>query len=155
GDFSGEIRSSEGRLPEKFSRGASMPNRRSFIRTVTGAAAGLAVSRSFPDAEAQERRGRRGQAPRGSAAATRREAQIAGRRVRVVDVHAHATVDEVKPVVANTEFARNAGGRPLDMERIQELDKRGIDVQVLSINGYWWYAVKDRALADKIVRAAD
>jgi len=134
-----------------------MPNRRSFIRTVTGAAAGLAVSRSFPDADAQERKGGqgRGQAPRASAAVTRREVQIGGRRVRVVDVHAHATVDEVKPVVANTEFARNAGGRPLDMERIQEMDRRGIDVQVLSINGYWWYAVKDRALADKIVRAAD
>src|SRR5207249_3291726 len=147
----------EGRLPKKFSRGTSMPNRRSFIRTVTGAAAGLAVSRSFPDADAQERRGgqARGQAPRASAAVTRREVQIGGRRVRVVDVHAHATVDEVKPVVANTEFARNAGGRPLDMERIQEMDRRGIDVQVLSINGYWWYAVKDRALADRIVQAAD
>src|SRR5437773_9719947 len=98
----------EGRLPKKFSRGTSMPNRRSFIRTVTGAAAGLAVSRSFPDADAQEGRG--GQAPRASAAVARREVQIGGRRVRVVDVHAHATVDEVKPVVANTEFARNAGG---------------------------------------------
>src|SRR2546425_2885858 len=65
-----------------------MPNRRSFIRTVTGAAAGLAVSRSFPDADAQERRGGqgRGQAPRASAAVTRREVQIGGRRVRVVDV---------------------------------------------------------------------
>ena len=64
-----------------------MPNRRSFIRTVTGAAAGLAVSRSFPDADAQERRGGqgRGQAPRASAAVTRREVQIGGRRVRVVD----------------------------------------------------------------------
>src|SRR5205823_1888620 len=69
----------EGRLPKKFSRGVSMPNRRSFITTVTGAAAGLAMSRGLPDA----------------------------------------------------------------------------DAQVLSINGYWWYAVKDRALADKIVRAAD
>jgi aminocarboxymuconate-semialdehyde decarboxylase len=35
------------------------------------------------------------------------------------------------------------------------MDRRGIDVQVLSINGYCWYAVKDRALADKIVHAAD
>src|SRR5437870_10096928 len=131
-----------------------MPSRRFFIRTVTGAAAGLAIGRSFPDADAQGRRG--GQAPPAAGAAvTRRVVQVGGRRVRVVDIHAHATVDEVKPVVANTEFARNAGGRPLDMERIQEMDRRGIDVQVLSINGYWWYAVKDRALADKIVRAAD
>ena len=108
-----------------------MPNRRSFITTVTGAAAGLAMSWGLPDADAQERSGGqgRGQAPRASAAVARREVQIGGRRVRVVDVHAHATVDEVKPVVANTEFARNAGGRPLDMERIQEMDRRGIDVR--------------------------
>ena len=136
-----------------------MPSRRLFIKTVTGAAAGLAMGRSFPDAAAQARGGGqgrgRGQAPQAAGAATRREVQVGGRRVRVVDVHAHATVDEVKPVVANTEFARNAGGRPLDMERIREMDKRGIDVQALSINGYWWYAVKDRALADKIVHAAD
>src|SRR5712691_9961380 len=132
-----------------------MPSRRSFIKTVTRAAAGLAMSRSISDASAQRRGGGRGQAPQAAGAVTRREVQVGGRRVRVVDVHAHATVDEVKPVVANTEFARQAGGRPLDMERIQEMDKRGIDVQVLSINGYWWYAVKDRALADKIVRAAD
>src|SRR5947209_4675226 len=147
----------EGRLPKKFSRGTSMPNRRSFIRTVTGAAAGLAVSRSFPDADAKERKGEqgRGQAPRASAAVTRREVKIGGRRVRVIDIHAHATVDEVKPVVANTEFARQAGGRALDMQRIQEIDSRGIDVQALSINGYWWYAVKDRGLADRIVHAAD
>ena len=40
-------------------------------------------------------------------------------------------------------------------ERIWEMDRRGIDVQAISVNGYWWYAVKDRALADKIVRAHD
>jgi aminocarboxymuconate-semialdehyde decarboxylase len=135
-----------------------MPSRRSFIKTVAGTAAGLAMSRSISDANAQARgQGRGGGArtlpPAGPV--TRREVQVGGRRVRVIDIHAHATVDEVKPVVANTEFARQAGGRPLDIERIQEMDKRGIDLQVLSINGYWWYAVKDRGLADKIVRAAD
>src|SRR5262245_32784617 len=138
-----------------------MPSRRFFLQTMTEAAAGLAMGRSVLDANAQARGGGqgrgggRGQAPQASGPVTRREVQVGGKRVRVVDIHAHATVDEVKPVVANTEFARNAGGRPLDMERIQEMDRRGIDVQALSINGYWWYAVKDRALADKIVHAAD
>src|SRR5213594_5200979 len=131
-----------------------MTNRRLFIKTVTGTEAGLALGRSFQDADAQARGQGRG-ARQAAGPVTRREVQVGGRRVRVVDIHAHATVEEVKPVVANTEFARNAGGRPLDTERIQEMDRRGIDVQALSINGYWWYAVKDRALADKIVRAAD
>src|SRR5713226_2581286 len=117
-----------------------MPSRRSFIQTVAGAAAGLAMSRSISDANAQARgqgRGGGGARPLPPAGpVTRREVQVGGRRVRVIDIHAHATVDEVKPVVANTEFARQAGGRPLDIERIQEMDKRGIDLQVLSINGY-------------------
>jgi aminocarboxymuconate-semialdehyde decarboxylase len=33
------------------------------------------------------------------------------------------------------------------------IDKQGIDIQALSINGFWWYEVKDRTLADQIVRA--
>src|SRR6516225_1976437 len=139
-----------------------MPNRRSFIKTVTGAA-GLAMARSISDANAQviriggQRRGGGGarQLTPPTGPVTRREVKVGGKRVRVIDIHAHATVDEVKPVVANTEFARQAGGRALDMERIYEMDKRGIDAQALSINGYWWYAVKDRGLADRIVRAAD
>ena len=140
-----------------------MPSRRSFIRTVTGAAAGLAIGQNFPNANAQQapaggqRRGGGGarQVPQITGPVTRREVRVNGKRVKVIDIHAHATVDEVKPVVANTEFARQAGGRALDMQRIQEMDRRGIDLQALSINGYWWYAVKDRDLADKIVRAAD
>ena len=136
-----------------------MPSRRSFIKTVTGAAAGLAMARSIPNVDAQAGGQRRGggarQLPPSTGPVTRREVKVGGRRVRVIDIHAHATVDEVRAVVANTEFARQAGGRPLDMGRIQEMDSRGIDVQALSINGYWWYAVKDRGLADRIVRAAD
>ena len=133
-----------------------MPTRRSFIKTVTGAAAGLAICDSFPNANSQGRGQRRGggarQIPEATGPVTRREVQVGGRRVRVIDIHAHATVDEVKPVVANTEFARNAGGRALDMQRLQEMDRRGIDVQALSINGYWWYAA-DRNLARGIVKA--
>ena len=78
---------------------------------------------------------------------------IGGRRVRVVDIHAHATVPEVDPVVKGTEWAKQGGGRPLGPDRIALIDKQGIDVQVLSINGFWWWEVKDRDLANRIVRA--
>jgi aminocarboxymuconate-semialdehyde decarboxylase len=137
-----------------------MPNRRDFIKAVAGGTAG-ALMMSRPLAEASAQAGRGPAQGRGGAAGapvgpvTRRIVQVGGRRVRVVDVHAHATVAEVGPVVAGTEFARNAGGRAMGDERIWEMDKRGIDIQVLSINGYWWYAVKDRDLANKIVRTAD
>ena len=137
-----------------------MSSRRSFLKTVTGGAAALAMAHSIQDAYGQRGGGQRGgggarQIPASTGPVVRREVKVGGKRVRVIDIHAHATVDEVKPVVANTEFARQAGGRALDVERINELDRRGIDLQALSINGYWWYEVKDRTLADNIVRAAD
>ena len=140
-----------------------MRNRREFIETVMRATAGaFMMTGSLAELIAQGRGGGGGGQGRGAAAgpptgpAQRRIVQVGGRRVRVVDIHAHATVDEVAPVVKGTEFERSAGGgRAMGDERIWEMDKRGIDVQALSINGYWWYAVKDRDLAGKIVRAAD
>ena len=121
-----------------------MANRRDFFKTVAGAAAGMYVA------------GRGGAGTAASALqapAARRQVMVGGRRVRVVDIHSHATVPEVDPVVQNTEYAKQGGGRPLGPDRIALIDKQGIDVQALSINGFWWYEVKDRALADRIVRA--
>jgi len=118
-----------------------MSNRREFFKTIAGAAAGVAVAGSVGSASAL-------QAP-----ATRRQVMVGGRRVRVVDIHSHATVPEVDPVILNTEYAKQGGGRPLGPDRIALIDKQGIDVQALSINGFWWYEVKDRDLAGRIVRA--
>ena len=123
-----------------------MANRRDFFKTVAGAAAGMYVAG----------RGDAGAVTPASAlqaSAARRQVMVGGRRVRVVDIHSHATVPEVDPVVQNTEYAKQGGGRPLGPDRIALIDKQGIDVQALSINGFWWYEVKDRALADRIVRA--
>ena len=121
-----------------------MPNRRDFIKGLAGTTAGLWATRggllgaSFP-------------APQASAsAAKRREVTVAGRRVKVVDVHAHAFVPQVTEVVKGTPFAKYGGGQPMGPDRIAEMDKRGIDVQVLDINVFWWYPA-DRALATKIV----
>jgi aminocarboxymuconate-semialdehyde decarboxylase len=73
--------------------------------------------------------------------------------VRVVDIHSHATVAETEPVLKGTQYANQGGGRPLGADRVALIDKQGIDIQALSINGFWWYEVKDRTLADQIVRA--
>jgi aminocarboxymuconate-semialdehyde decarboxylase len=113
-----------------------MANRRDFFKTVAGAAAGAYALGHANAAQAQ-----------------RRQVSVGGKRVRVIDIHAHATVPEVDPVLAGTEWAKQGGGRPLGPDRITLIDKQGIDMQVLSINGFWWYEVKDRALADRIVRA--
>src|SRR5260370_26733980 len=71
-------------------------------------------------------------------------------------MHAHCVVPEVWDVVKDTSLASNAGNRArgpnvMGPERLKSLDERGIDVQVLSINGFWFYAA-DRELAGKILK---
>jgi aminocarboxymuconate-semialdehyde decarboxylase len=119
-----------------------MRNRREFIHTTAGVAAGALIA------------GRRIGAQDG-APVTRREVRVGPKRVKVVDVHAHAGIAEVADVVKGTPLERygRAGGR-LGPDRIQELDKRGIDVQAVDINTFWWYAA-DRDLATKIVQVHD
>jgi aminocarboxymuconate-semialdehyde decarboxylase len=100
-------------------------------------------------------------AQQGGAAApgARREVSIAGKRVKVVDVHAHCTIPEVADIVKDTPLAASAGPRArgpnvMGPDRIAAIDKLGVDVQVLSINGFWFYGA-DRDMATKIVRLHD
>jgi aminocarboxymuconate-semialdehyde decarboxylase len=116
-----------------------MPNRRDFFRSVGGATAGLYVIGHGRPGEAQ-------------APAPRRQVSIAGRRVRVVDVHAHTDIP-LGDVVKGTPFEKEAGGNPGLDQRILAMDKQGVDVQALSINGFWWYGVKDQGLARAICNA--
>jgi aminocarboxymuconate-semialdehyde decarboxylase len=89
--------------------------------------------------------------------AGRRQVMVGGRRVRVIDVHAHCVVPGVAEIVKGTPLANNAGG-PADMllglgpGRLQQMDQQGLDMQALSINGFWWYAA-DQDLARRIVLA--
>jgi aminocarboxymuconate-semialdehyde decarboxylase len=145
-----------------------MPNRREFLKTVAGTAVGTAAgalisTSAFADARlagtgraAAALRFPQGQAAAPTGPVKRREVSVAGKRVKVVDVHSHCTIPEVADVVAGTALARNTrgggggGGQVLGPDRLRALDERGIDVQVLDINGFWWYAA-DRDLASKIV----
>ncbi len=84
----------------------------------------------------------------------RRQVVLAGRRIRVIDMHAHCVI-AVENVVAGTPLAKMGGGggnNILGPQRLAVMDEQGVDVQVLSINGYWWYAA-DRDLARHLVRA--
>ncbi|HEY5624402.1 MAG TPA: amidohydrolase family protein, partial [Gammaproteobacteria bacterium] len=85
----------------------------------------------------------------------RREVSIGGRRVTVVDIHGHCAVQEVESVIRGTNVERNVPrNRILGPHRIDLINERGIDVQVLSANQYWWYAA-DEALAKDIIRVQD
>jgi aminocarboxymuconate-semialdehyde decarboxylase len=118
-----------------------MNNRRDFFKTVAGAAAGVYVAGHGTSASAV-------QAP-----PARRQVAVGGRRVRVVDIHAHAAVQ--LDAVKGTPYERQGTvqeNRRLGRDRVELIDKQGIDIQALSINGFWWYEVKDRGLAERLVR---
>ncbi len=78
------------------------------------------------------------------------------RDFRVVDIHAHCVVPEVAPLLDGTPFSDVPfiGWQTLSETRIDDMDARGIDVQVLSINRFWWYRA-DEVIAEKVVRLHD
>ncbi len=59
------------------------------------------------------------------------------------------------PVEGGTDLEREMSqNRILGPHRIDALNERGIDIQVLSANQYWWYRA-DPELARDIIRAQD
>jgi aminocarboxymuconate-semialdehyde decarboxylase len=122
-----------------------MLNRRDFLRTVGSATTGMRIM------------GRSGAVAAFAALQDRpdrRQVIVGGRRVKVIDMHAHCVIP-VSEIVKGTSMANSGGGgrnNILDPQRLNLMDQQGVDVQVLSINGYWWYAT-DRDIARKIVSA--
>jgi len=127
-----------------------MRNRRVFLKQMAGTVAGTVLS-------AEAFRQHASAAPQTESSTARRDVRVGGQRVKVIDVHAHATFGEVAEVVKGTPLERfgRPGTKPLGADRIQELDQRGIDIQALDVNFYWWYAASDRDLAAKVVETHD
>jgi aminocarboxymuconate-semialdehyde decarboxylase len=115
-----------------------MHGRRSFLRAVAATALCGSV------------------APVAFAQSARKRVVVGGRRVPVVDVHAHCVFPEVADLLTGTTFAERAfpAAWTLTAERLRAMDERGIDIQALSVNTYWWYAA-DRELAERIVGVHD
>ena len=85
----------------------------------------------------------------------RRQVSIGSRRVKVVDIHGHFIAPEELELLQGTNLAGNISNQPrsliLDAARLRALDDQGIDVQVLSHQGAWWYG-SDRDLAQKLIK---
>ncbi|MGH8175114.1 MAG: amidohydrolase family protein [Steroidobacter sp.] len=94
------------------------------------------------------------------ALASRREIHVDGKRVKVVDLHAHCFIPEAAKMTAQGAALMRSAPRSLirsltlGPQRLESMDARGIDIQVLSVNQYWWYAA-DRDLAARTVQAQD
>jgi len=95
------------------------------------------------------------------AAGKRRQVIIAGERVMTIDVHSHVLVAEALDLVKpykETQSIRDqfasARGPGYDVRlvdaRLQRMDREGLDVQVLGINPFWYWA--ERGLASQIVQ---
>ncbi|PYR81862.1 MAG: hypothetical protein DMF87_03925 [Acidobacteria bacterium] len=111
----------------------ALPNRRQFFRTVAGTAAGLYVSERLVH----------GQAP------SRLQVSVAGKRVRVVDVHSHWDMP-LGDVVKGTPYEKDRATGPGLDDRLAAMDKIGVDTEAISVNDFWWWEIKDQALATAI-----
>ncbi len=114
-----------------------MHQRREFLRLTTAAMAGAYAMSGGVFAD---------QGPQ------RRQVTIGGRRIRVVDGHAHCVIP-VQHVTKGTPLEKMGGGAGnnlLGPERLQIMDQQGVDVQALTINNFWWYAAADVDLARRI-----
>ena len=127
-----------------------MPNRRQLLKNVAGATAGMIVGgRGFTDAALGAFQ---------AAPAARRRVSLGGRRVTVIDVHAHTFVPEVWDLVKDTPLAATAKNNltgaialgPGMAARLQYMDKEGIDYQAINVNA-WGYSA-DRALARDLIQ---
>jgi aminocarboxymuconate-semialdehyde decarboxylase len=89
------------------------------------------------------------------APAGRKQVMVAGKRVKVIDIHGHLVIPKSGELLAGSNVK---GDYPMAQimgpDRLARMDGRGIDMQVLSINQFWWYGA-DRDLAAKIVRVHD
>ena len=88
-------------------------------------------------------------------AVRRREVSVGKKRVKVIDAHGHFVAPEELEVVKDTPLARNVtntqdGTLVLGPQRLRVLDEQGIDIQVLTHQGGWWYGT-DRDVARKLI----
>jgi aminocarboxymuconate-semialdehyde decarboxylase len=126
-------------------------NRRQFLARMASASTGLAL---VPGGLHTAAGAVFAQAP----GRARREARIGGRRITVVDVHAHVFVPEVWEVVKDSPLAAAARNNltgaialgPGMNARLEYMDREGIDYQAINVNA-WGYTA-DRALARDVVQ---
>jgi aminocarboxymuconate-semialdehyde decarboxylase len=127
-----------------------MRNRRAFLKQVAGAAGGWFVAGRHVAAAAAAA------AQVGAPPGKRREVMLGGRRIKVVDIHAHTFVPEVwdlvkdTPPLAAVAKGNLAGYVPLgNPQRLIDMDAQGIDVQVINVNA-WGYSA-ERGLARDLI----
>jgi len=118
-----------------------MLTRRELFRDTAGAMAGMLVVG-----------GRVGEASnasvQSSSVAGRRQVVVGGRRVKVIDMHAHCEIPGVREMIGGKTSPDSAN--IIGPDRLRLMDERGFDLAVLSINPFWYEV--DRDQARKLIR---
>jgi aminocarboxymuconate-semialdehyde decarboxylase len=115
-------------------------NRRMFCRQAAATLAGaLAAGSGVGAAAARLQAGGPGR---------RRQVRVGGRRVKTIDVHSHCVVPGIMEMMGQKTPANPA--LVMGTSRLPQMDEQGIDVEVLSINPFW-YSV-DREVARNLIK---
>src|SRR5215813_7017246 len=81
----------------------------------------------------------------------RREVKVGGRRVKVIDVHAHRVIPEAYALLGlKVDDHRGPGIGEVGQRRISEMDAQGIDMEALSINPAWYRTERD--VVEKVIK---
>ena len=122
------------------------PTRRQFLKATAGAASGIVFCGCGLPTGAQAQ----------PAGAPRQGVTVNGRRVKTIDVHSHCHFHEATALIGEEAAnltrpaVRNSPEAYIVVaERIKRMDAQAIDMEVLSINPFWYE--RDRDLAAKIV----
>jgi len=120
-----------------------MATRRNFLKGAAGCGVVFCSCGMLDAARAQERESRR------------LPVTVNGKRVKTIDVHAHCRFPEADALMGEQTTGiqsqvRGGDEMVIDIEqRLKEMDAEAIDMEVLSINPFWYG--KDRDTAAKIV----
>src|SRR5579885_2293774 len=117
-----------------------MTTRRNFLKASTAAATGIVFCSCglLQSAHAQNEHVREG--------GRKLPVIVSGKRVRTIDVHAHCQIREAGALLPAAEAEAI-----IDVEqRLKAMDGQAVDMEVLSINPFWYG--RDRDLAAKIVK---
>jgi predicted TIM-barrel fold metal-dependent hydrolase len=121
-----------------------MTTRRDFMQRTAGAAAGVLFTGCalLDAAHAQNR-----------PAHKRREVSVGGKRVKVIDVHAHCVIPEAMALTGQ-KLVGDVKGQPEQVivmaDRLRAMDEQGIDMEALSINPVWYRMERD--LVTKVIQ---
>ena len=73
----------------------------------------------------------------------RRQVTVGGRLVKVIDIHSHCAIPGAMEMLGQTTPANIP--LVIGTDRLRQMDEQGIDLEVLSINPFWYAADRDTA----------